>query len=149
MNKTVNGEVYYDMLNDHAIPSMNRMGKISDFWWMQDGARPHRTSKIFGLLDQHFGERIISLDANKYNKSGIDWPAYSPDLNPCDFFLWGYLKDTIYKNPIQTIDDLVREIERQICGITPDLLKKALENFEKRLDRVIETDGKHFENLYY
>jgi len=29
----------------------------------------------------------------------IEWPFYSPDLTPLDFFLWGYLKDCIYANP--------------------------------------------------
>jgi hypothetical protein len=39
-----------------------------------------------------FGDRIIS--------SGI-WPARLPDLNPCDFFFWGCLKDRVYSsNPL-------------------------------------------------
>ena len=25
------------------------------------------------------------------------WPPRSPDLTPCDFFLWGYVKDNAYK----------------------------------------------------
>jgi hypothetical protein len=25
------------------------------------------------------------------------WPALSPDLNPLDFFLWGYVKNVVYK----------------------------------------------------
>ena len=25
------------------------------------------------------------------------WPPSSPDLTPCDFFLWGYVKDNAYK----------------------------------------------------
>ena len=24
------------------------------------------------------------------------WPPQSPDLNPCDFYLWGYLKSVVY-----------------------------------------------------
>jgi hypothetical protein len=26
------------------------------------------------------------------------WPPHSPDLNPCDFYLWGMLKDKVYVN---------------------------------------------------
>lgn len=26
----------------------------------------------------------------------IQWPLYSPDLNPCDFFQWNYLKDHVF-----------------------------------------------------
>ncbi|GBN65801.1 hypothetical protein AVEN_85675-1, partial [Araneus ventricosus] len=28
------------------------------------------------------------------------WPSRSPDLNPCDFWLWGYLKDVVFSTPI-------------------------------------------------
>ena len=27
------------------------------------------------------------------------WPARSPDLSACDFFLWGYLKSQVFKAP--------------------------------------------------
>ncbi|EFN60466.1 hypothetical protein EAG_00004, partial [Camponotus floridanus] len=29
------------------------------------------------------------------------WPPRSPDYNPCDFFLWGALKERIYFNRIE------------------------------------------------
>jgi hypothetical protein len=38
--------------------------------------------------------------------SGIDrnapvlWPARSLDLNPCDFFLWGHLRQIVYETPV-------------------------------------------------
>ena len=42
--------------------------------------------------------------------NGIDWPARSPDLNPCDFFLWGYLKSKVYCPKPRTLDDLENNI---------------------------------------
>jgi hypothetical protein len=33
-----------------------------------------------------FGDRIIN--------SGI-WPAHLPDVNPSNFFFWGYVKDKV------------------------------------------------------
>ena len=27
----------------------------------------------------------------KFAKGGLEWPPYSPDLNPCDYFLWCYI----------------------------------------------------------
>jgi hypothetical protein len=26
------------------------------------------------------------------------WPPRSPDLNPCDFYLWGKLRNIVYAN---------------------------------------------------
>ena len=71
------------------------------------------------------------------------WPPRSPDLNPCDFYLWGYLKSRVY-NPIpNNLDELKCNIERKIKKITQDELKRVFLNFENRCDLVIETKGGH------
>ncbi|GBO06222.1 hypothetical protein AVEN_245155-1 [Araneus ventricosus] len=58
-------------------------------WFMQDGARPYRTEKLFRFLDEYFGNRVIAFDYPKFTGTGMDCPPYSPDLTPCDYFLWG------------------------------------------------------------
>ena len=40
-----------------------------------------------GALLLLFPGRLISL------RGDVEWPARSPDLSPCDVFLWGYLKE--------------------------------------------------------
>ena len=74
------------------------------------------------------------------------WPPRSPDLNPCDFFLRGYLKGKVYNPLPKTIDDLKANIEREIKKINADVLKSTFLNFRKRLKLVIEADGGHIEN---
>ncbi|GFY16767.1 uncharacterized protein TNCV_4337681 [Trichonephila clavipes] len=49
-------------------------------WFMQDGARPHRTEQVFRFLDEYFGNRVIVLEYPKFAGAGMDWPPYSPDL---------------------------------------------------------------------
>ena len=116
---------------------------------MQDGARPHRTDDVFELLFEHFGHRVIALDYPKFSGGGLDWPPYSPDLNPCDYFLWGYLKDSIYKETPKTIDDLKTAISDQIHAIGRDTCEAVITGFEKRLRHVVVSDGAHFENIIY
>ncbi|KAJ4437726.1 hypothetical protein ANN_17871 [Periplaneta americana] len=41
-----------------------------------------------------------------------EWPSRSPDLNPCDFWLWGYLKDRVYQGNIRSLADLKASIQR-------------------------------------
>jgi hypothetical protein len=43
--------------------------------------------------------------------------AHSPDLNPPDFYLWGYLKDNVYENNPQTIGELKAAITAKIREI--------------------------------
>ena len=39
--------------------------------------------------------RIIRNDCRGFN----NLPSSSPDATPCDFFLWGYVKEQIYVPP--------------------------------------------------
>jgi len=45
------------------------------------------------------------------------WSPHSLDLNPPDFYLWGYLKDRVYVNNPQTIPDLKAAITAAIRAI--------------------------------
>ncbi|GFX70494.1 uncharacterized protein TNCV_4474281 [Trichonephila clavipes] len=57
---------------------------------MQNGAPPHITRCVKDVLKHHFTEeRVISRQFRHL------WPPRLPDLNPCDFWLWGHLKQLI------------------------------------------------------
>ena len=43
-------------------------------------------------LSRSLASLVIGLGYPKFAHGGIEWSPYSPDLNPCDFFLWGYIK---------------------------------------------------------
>lgn len=149
IDTTVTGDVYHDLLKDKVIPELDRLGKVNGYYFMQDGARPHRTKKVFELLRQRFRSNIIGLDSEKFTGSGVDWPAYSPDLNPCDFFLWGYLKDNVYKSQPQTINELKASIQTKINDIGVDMLERVVNSFEKRVRSCIVAEGGHFEKIFY
>jgi len=87
---------------------------------------------------------LASKFGRKFLAKGT-WPAWSPDLNPRDYFLWGYLKERVYKPMPKTIDDLKVNIERGIRNIKPGVLKSTFLNFRKRLNLIIETKGVHIE----
>ena len=55
--------------------------------FMEDGARSQRTADIFNFRNEHFNDRVIALEYPTHTGSGGDWPPYSADMNPCDFFL--------------------------------------------------------------
>ncbi|GFX99874.1 uncharacterized protein TNCV_259111 [Trichonephila clavipes] len=62
---------------------------------MQDGAPPHITRCVKDVLKHHFTEeRVISRQFRHL------WPPRSPDLNPCDFWLWGHLKQLCQKKKV-------------------------------------------------
>jgi len=62
------------------------------------------------------------------------WPARSPDLTPCDYFLWGY-KDKVFVPPQPvSIPNLKNRITAVVETITPDLLSRVWQELDYRLD---------------
>ena len=77
----------------------------------------------------------------------IEWAPRSPDLTPLDFFLWGYLKQKVYKTPIKDLAELRLKIIERCQLIEPETLKSVFLNIEKRLHLVIENGGAPIEQL--
>jgi hypothetical protein len=81
------------------------------------------------LLEQNvfYFKMFISRNGN------MTWPARIPDLNVCDFLLWGYLKSKVYENKPRTLEEL-KEAFRQVIGtITNQMLSKVFGSFTARL----------------
>jgi hypothetical protein len=70
-------------------------------------------------------------------------PAHSPDLAPCDFFLYGHLKHHLegkqFTGEVQVIS-AVREVFDKILLHT---FKNAMNDWQYRLKRCIQLEGEH------
>lgn len=144
-DETVNHERYRLMLEEEFIPTAQGLNAVDDFWFMQDGALPHRTQDVFEVLDEYFHGRVIGLNYESRYGCGIEWPPYSPDLNPCDYYLWGKLKDEVFRKRYRSTEELKTEISEQLRKIEPEELKRVIENFGKRLIEVQNQEGAHIE----
>ena len=76
----------------------------------QDGATLHFCLDVRCWLKDILPHRCIGRSAH----GGLmfsPWPAQSPDLTPCDYFLWGYVKDKVFVPPQPvSISDLKNRI---------------------------------------
>ena len=137
---TVNQENYRTVIRKFYASVRRRRGIVIDRqWFMQDGATPHTANATLELLRQKFGDRVIS------RRTDIPWAAHSPDLNPLDFFLWGYAKDNVYADNPQTLQDLKTAITRFIRAIPADMCKRVIGNFAVRLNECLNRRGAHIE----
>jgi len=75
-------------------------------------------------------------------------PPRSPDATPCDFFLWGYVKDQVYVPPLPTsIPKLKVPIRTTIETITTDTLQTVWNEIDYRVGVCRITKGAHIEHL--
>ena len=144
---TVNHESYRRVLEENFIPAIQGTQDINQIWFMQDGATPHRTNDVFKVLEEHFDNRVIALKYRSKTGKGYDWPPYSPDLNPCDFFLWGCIKDKVYANNPHTLEELSNAIQTEIQSISEETCHSVIQNFAIRLRHLIAVDGRHIEHV--
>jgi hypothetical protein len=51
-------------------------------------------------------------------------------MNPCCYFLWDFLKDTLYKNNLHTIEELQQEILATVISIGEEALATVVRNYK-------------------
>ena len=133
-NSIVNQVTYRTMLEDFFLDNLPLPYRLHGYF-QQDGAPSHTAHSVRAVLNAYFLNRWIS------RFGPIPWPAYSPDLTPLDFWLWGLLKDRVYQTPVPNLDVLRRRIRRVIRTITPAMCRRAIESCVERWESCIELGG--------
>ncbi|GBM45234.1 hypothetical protein AVEN_63841-1 [Araneus ventricosus] len=126
---SITGQRYRDMPRNFVIPQLQQRGCLQDIFFMQDGAPPHIDRRVKQLLTQYFSDaRVIS------HHFPTALPPRSPDITTCDFWLWGFLKDNIYRKSPASLLDLRDSFRRHVLDIPADSLRShrpALDPAEK------------------
>ena len=151
MNRMIDTVKYIAALEDELFPQIIVRGKDDDEAdydiWQQDGASSHISHQsMMYLEDQDWLMAIVSKNGAATSKKGsLEWPPCSPDLNACDYFLWGYLKSRVWEEgAIRTVEELEARVIRVIQELdTKDRHKigNAVLSFPKRAQRCIDANG--------
>lgn len=139
---TVTSHRYVFMLQHYVMREMRRKN-IHVEWFQQDGATAHTARTSMAALRTMFPQRLVSRFGD------VNWPARSPDLAACDYFLWGFLKSKVYANRPRTIQDLKNNIHAEIEAITGDTLRKVMANLRVRAEDCIANNGGHLKDIIY
>ena len=80
------------------------------------------------------GFRVVSL------------PPYSPDLNPCDFFLWDSIEQRMArsapKNAKESLAKYKARLRKTAMATSKHLVRKALLNMKPRVQAIYEAKGR-------
>jgi histone-lysine N-methyltransferase SETMAR len=58
----------------------------------------------------------VQVCVGNFGFKGMDHPPYSPDLGPCDFFLFGAMKKHFAEQRCDGVDDLFQAVEGSPAG---------------------------------
>lgn len=145
-NETVDADYYIGVLKRlkdrirHKRAGMwtgGRDGKTDrDFKLHQDNASPHVCAKTLGFI----GENNINL---------LPHPQYSPDLAPCDYFVFPFIKKEMrgrrFPN-LKAAQDEVRSIVKN--KMTPEMFTLSLKLLAYRWKKCVAMEGQYFKGRH-
>ncbi|GBM59708.1 Transposable element Tcb1 transposase [Araneus ventricosus] len=127
---TMTGHIYRDViLKQHVRLFRGAMG--AEFLFMDDNARPHRAN----IVDECLQSEDITH---------MDWPAYSPDLNPIEH-VWDMLRRRIAARqpPPTYLPKLRRALLDEWCNIPQDQIDNLILSMPRRCKACIASSGRH------
>lgn len=143
----LDSETYHRFLTRTLPPLLEDIpiGVRRRMWFMHDGAPAHFSRLARNWLSQpnNYGNHWIGRGGP------VPWPARSPDLNPLDFFFWGYCKTLVYSQPINSVEVLRQRIIDAFEAIRnmEYIFLRVNRSMYRRVEACIMTNGGHFEQL--
>ncbi|GFV07373.1 transposable element Tcb2 transposase [Trichonephila clavipes] len=124
------GHIYRDViLEQHVRLFRGAMG--AEFLFMDDNARPHRAK----IVD----ECLQSEDITR-----MDWPAYSPDLNPIEHVWDMFGRQIAARQPHPTcLPELRRALLDEWCNIPQDQIDNLILSMPRRCKAYFALSGRH------
>lgn len=110
-----------------------------DMWLQLDGASIHYLREVRDFLNDRYADRWIGRG------SEYPWPANSPDLSPLDYFLWGFIKQDVYKTPVRDENHLRQKVRLAARKVSREMLQRTRTNFRKRIRMCIRQEGGYIE----
>jgi hypothetical protein len=121
--ETLNSERCLSMLRNPFVPHLFATSlPLQTQWFLQDKARPHTADVVLDFLHDISDLRVIS---NRF-PNHFAYGQNCADLNPCDYFLWGFLKEKGFPKKLQTIMELGTLIIQACNEITEDMCRQVI-----------------------
>lgn len=133
--QTVNGKFYCEVLR-RLRENVRR--KRPELWKKKDWLVHHDNAPAHTSL-------VVREFLAKNNMATVPHPPYSPDLAPCDFYLFPKMKIALKGRRFDSIEDIQVESQRVLNTLHPSDFQECFQKWEQRWDRCIHARGDYFE----
>ena len=76
----------------------------------------------------------------------VQQPPYSPDMAPCDFWLFPQLKTVLKGKRFEDVDAIKKNVTSTLNTFPKDSFKKCFQQWQDRWKQCISSQGEYFEN---
>ena len=106
---------------------------IADNWMLHhDNASCHTAISVIEFL----AKKCIPV---------VPQPPYSPDLSPCDFFMFPKLNFHLKGRHFGMVENIEKTVTDQLKAIAVSDHQRCYEDWEQRLRRCVASQGNYFE----
>lgn len=116
----MNAKRYLAMLEDYAHDFISTWDNYNDLIFMQ--GPPPFASPVRAWYDTHFLGRWLG------RPGPLEWLSRSTDLTYCDFFIWGWVKNEVYRIKPKTFDEWEGRIHQVFANVPQKNLPKYVAN---------------------
>jgi histone-lysine N-methyltransferase SETMAR len=78
---------------------------------------------------------VVADKLDEQHVKRMPHPAYSPDLSPCDFFLFGYLKEKLIDKQYTAPEGLFAEVTTLISEVPSGLISRVFATWQERVPK--------------
>ena len=110
-------------------------------------AKDGQESTFYMTMPPLISVRLLSLFLASEKVKVLNHPPYSPDLSPCDFFLFPRLKKMLSVNKYTSRSSLGSAIYLCLRQIPKEDYLSAFRDWVKRLQKCVSVKGEYFEGL--
>ena len=136
--QTVNQHFYQQVLNrlhDRVRRCRRQLWSTSSWFLHHDNAPAHTALSVRELL-------------SKKQVPALDHPPYSPDLAPCDFWLFPKLKSVLKGTHFQSVEEIQAAVTRELRSIDENDFVQCFRGWQTRMQRCIDSEGEYFEGIH-
>ena len=133
--QTINQNVYKNILRRlmRSVREKRReLRKTRSWLFHHDNAPAHNALEIREFLA-------------KNDIAVLEQPLHSPDLAPCDFFLFPKLREVIKGTRFQDSEVIKTAETRELRMIPEESFQECVETWQRRLEKCIRAQADHFE----
>jgi transposase len=131
-NEILDGTLLKNILSDNLIPSAH----------LHFSSDPPEQWFLLHDNDKKFTSDVVKAQLHRTGVTTIDFPPYSPDLNPIEN-LWNVLAREVEKHNCDTLEILQDVIAEKWEKIDKNLLKSLVHSMPSRCRAVIDANGWH------
>jgi len=133
--QTVTGNFYLSVLKrlwKRIRPVRPEYSAPGSWFLLHDSAPVHRAVAVQEFL----ARKQVSV---------LHHPPYSPDLSPCDYFLFFKLKSPLKRRLFEDVQDIQTAVTSILRAIPQEDVQRSFQSLPDRATRCIDAEGMYFE----